>query len=106
MKILKELTDAKLIIIFVSDEKDWSSKTDAEYEAHFKSLKTSDSMVVTHAVVGDSPSGCTSPTGTWTRADYGEGYIEVSALMGGEFVSICSSVRFSMSFTITMGNLP
>jgi len=84
-------SDSKLIIIFVSDEKDWSSKTDTEYEAHFKSLKTSDSMVVTHAVVGDSPSGCTSPTGTWTRADYGEGYIEVSALMGGEFVSICSS---------------
>jgi hypothetical protein len=82
---------AKLIIIFVSDEKDWSSKTDAEYESHFKSLKASDSMVVTHAVVGDSPSGCSSTTSSWARADYGEGYIEVSALMGGEFVSICSS---------------
>jgi hypothetical protein len=83
--------DAKLIIIFVSDEKDWSSKTDTEYEAHFKSLKASDSMVVTHAVVGDSPSGCSSTTSSWARADYGEGYIEVSALTGGEFVSICSS---------------
>jgi len=83
--------DAKLIIIFVSDEKDWSSKTDAEYEAHFKSLKASDSMIAAHAVVGDSPSGCSSSTGTWTRADYGEGYIEVAALTGGEFVSICSS---------------
>jgi len=83
--------DAKLIIIFVSDEKDWSSKTDAEYEAHFKSLKASDSMVVTHAVVGDSPSGCSSTTSSWARADYGEGYIEVSALTGGAFVSICSS---------------
>ena len=83
--------DAKLIIIFVSDEKDWSSKSDAEYESHFKSLKASDSMVVTHAVVGDSPSGCSSTTTTWARADYGEGYIEVSALTGGEFVSICSS---------------
>ena len=48
-------------------------------------------MVVTHAVVGDSPSGCSSTTSSWTRADYGEGYIEVSALMGGEFVSICSA---------------
>lgn len=83
--------DAKLIIIFVSDEKDWSSKSDAEYESHFKSLKVSDSMVVTHAVVGDSPSGCSSTTTTWARADYGEGYIEVSALTSGEFVSICSS---------------
>jgi len=84
-------SDSKLIIIFVSDEKDWSSKTDAEYESHFKSLKSSDSMVVTHAVVGDSPSGCSSSTSSWARADYGEGYIEVSALLGGEFVSICST---------------
>jgi len=83
--------DAKLIIIFVSDEKDWSSKTDAEYVSHFNSLKTRESMIVTHAVVGDSPSGCSSSTSSWTRADYGEGYIEVSALTGGEFVSICSS---------------
>ena len=82
--------DAKLIVIFVSDEKDWSTKTDLEYVTHFKSLKATDSMVVTHAVVGDAPSGCSSSSGTWTRADYGEGYIEVSALMGGEFVSICS----------------
>ena len=83
--------DAKLIIIFISDEKDWSSKSDAEYVAHFNSLKTSDSLIVTHAVVGDAPSGCSSSTSSWTDADYGEGYIEVSALTGGEFVSICSS---------------
>lgn len=82
--------DAKLIIIFVSDEKDWSSKTDLEYATHFKSLKATDSMAVTHAVVGDSPSGCSSSTTSWARADYGEGYIEVSALMGGEFVSLCA----------------
>ena len=83
-------TDAKFIIIFVSDEKDWSSKTDLEYATHFKSLKATDSMAVTHAVVGDAPSGCDSPTSTWARADYGEGYIEVSDLMGGEFVSLCA----------------
>ena len=85
--------DAKLIIIFISDEKDWSSKLDEEYETHFKSLKPSDSMVTAHAVVGDSPSGCSSspPAPSWANADYGEGYIEVSALMGGEFVSICST---------------
>lgn len=83
--------DAKLIIVFVSDEKDWSSKTDSEYVSHFNSLKASESMIVTHAVVGDAPSGCSLSTSSWTNADYGEGYIEVSALTGGEFVSICSS---------------
>ena len=83
-------TDAKLIVIFVSDEKDWSSKTDLEYATHFKSLKATDSMAVTHAVVGDAPSGCSSSTTSWARADYGEGYIEVSALMGGEHVSLCA----------------
>ena len=81
---------AKLIIIFVSDEKDWSSKTDLEYVTHFKSLKATDSMAVTHAVVGDEPDGCSSSTTSWARADYGEGYIEVSDLMGGEFVSLCA----------------
>jgi hypothetical protein len=82
--------DAKFIIIFVSDEKDWSSKIDLEYATHFKSLKATDSMAVTHAVVGDSPTGCSSSTTSWARADYGEGYIEVSDLMGGEFVSLCA----------------
>ena len=82
--------DAKLIIVFVSDEKDWSSKTDAAYVTHFNSLKSSESMIVTHAVVGDAPSGCSLSTSSWTSADYGEGYIEVAALTGGEFVSICS----------------
>ncbi len=48
-------------------------------------------MVVTHAVVGDSPSGCSSTTSSWARADYGEGYIEVASLTGGDFVSICSA---------------
>jgi hypothetical protein len=82
--------DAKLIIVFVSDEKDWSSKTDAAYVTHFNSLKASESMIVTHAVVGDAPSGCSLSTSSWADADYGEGYIEVAALTGGEFVSICS----------------
>jgi hypothetical protein len=48
-------------------------------------------MIVTHAVVGDSPSGCSLSTSSWASADYGEGYIEVSALTGGSFVSICSA---------------
>jgi len=83
--------DAKLIIIFVSDEKDWSSKTDIAYVTHFNTLKTSESMIVTHAVVGDAPGGCSLITPSWANADYGEGYIEVSALTGGAFVSICSA---------------
>jgi hypothetical protein len=83
--------DAKLIIIFVSDEKDWSSKPDIEYVSHFNSLKTSESMIVTHAVVGDAPGGCSLSSPAWAGADYGEGYIEVSALTGGAFVSICSA---------------
>ena len=83
--------DAKLIIIFVSDEKDWSPKSDVEYATHFRSLKSSDGLIATHAVVGDSPSGCSSSLYAYANADYGEGYIEVSADLGGEFVSICSA---------------
>jgi hypothetical protein len=84
-------TDAKLIIIFVSDEDDHSAGMPSEYVTHFQSLKASDSLVTVHSVVGDSPTGCTRAGGTsWERADAGERYIEVGADMGGEFISICS----------------
>jgi hypothetical protein len=84
-------SDAKLIIIFVSDEDDHSTGMPSEYVAHFQSLKTSDSLVTAHSVVGDSPIGCTRTGGSsWERADAAERYIEVAADMGGEFISICS----------------
>jgi hypothetical protein len=84
-------TDAKLIIIFVSDEEDHSTGMVSEYVTHFQSLKSSDDLVTAHAVVGDSPSGCTRTGGSsWERADPAERYIETAADMGGEFISICA----------------
>ena len=43
-----------------------------------------------HAIVGDSPSGCTRSSPPTSSADYGERYIETAADIGGEFISICS----------------
>jgi hypothetical protein len=84
-------TDAKLIIILVSDEDDHSTGMVSEYVTHFQSLKASDDLVTVHAVVGDSPGGCHRVGGsTWERADPAARYIEAAADMGGEFISICS----------------
>ena len=84
-------TDAKLIIIFVSDVDVHSTGMVSEYVTHFQSLKPSDDLITVHSVVGDSPSGCSRVGGSsWERADPAERYIEAAADMGGEFVSICA----------------
>ena len=81
---------AKLVIIYVSDEPDWSSATysPTNVAAQFRSLKTSDAMVVAHAVAGDYPSGCNSGG---TYATFGDGYYDVVNDLGGSFMSICAT---------------
>jgi len=90
-------TDAKLVIIYVTDEPDASTSlsygggsatmTPSDYSAHFLSLKSSPELVVAHAVAGDYPSGCTSNGG----AQFGDGYYDVVNDMGGTFMSICAT---------------
>ena len=108
-------TDAKLVIIYVSDEPDGSTSTSygsgsttmapSDYSAHFLSLKSSPELVVAHAVAGDYPSGCTSNGG----AQFGDGYYDVVNDLGGTFMSICAEdfgaqmdtlARESMAITV------
>jgi len=82
-------TDARLVVIYVSDEPDYSSAyvSTTEVSNHLLSLKSSASQVVAHAVAGDYPSGCTSNGG----ASFGSGYYDVVNDLGGTFMSICAS---------------
>jgi len=81
--------DAKLVVIYVSDEPDFSSAyvSTTEVSNHLMSLKSSPGQVVAHAVAGDYPSGCTTNGG----AQFGDGYYDVVNDLGGTFMSICAS---------------
>ena len=81
--------DAKLVIIYVSDEPDYSSSlvSPSDVSSHLGALKSSSVMVMAHAVAGDYPSGCSSNGG----ASFGSGYYDVVGDLGGTFMSICAS---------------
>lgn len=102
-------SDAKLVVIYVSDEPDfsgsYSSMTPLDYSAHLQSLKTTKELVVAHAVAGDYPSGCTANG----SAQFGDGYYDVVNDLAGVFMSICATdfgaqldtlARESMAITI------
>jgi hypothetical protein len=97
---------AKLVVVYVSDEQDWSYQTysgggsttmdPSDYSAHLLSLKSSSGLVVAHAVAGDYPSGCT----TNGHATFGDGYYDVVNDLGGTFMSICAE-----DWSVTMDTL-
>ncbi len=99
-------SDARLVIVYVSDEPDFSHQTYgsggsttmsySDYSASLLSLKSSPSLVVAHAIAGDYPSGCTTNGG----AQFGEGYYEVVNDLSGTFMSICAS-----DWSVTMDTL-
>jgi hypothetical protein len=82
--------DARLSIIFVSDEVDQSNGPVDFYVDFFKAIKGSgnDALMDASAIVGDEPSGCNGPGGV---ADNGARYIEVAHRTGGLFRSICTT---------------
>ena len=83
--------DAKLSIIFVSDEDDQSDGSVDLYADFFKNIKgfRNEALMFVSAIVGDSPNGCQS--GQTGDAAAGERYIELTRLTGGYFRSICDS---------------
>lgn len=78
--------DAKLVVIFVSDEPDYSSGGWASYLSFFDGLKTPGDFVP-YGVIGDPPAGCTG----YPHAQYGAGYYDMIDYYGGSWYSICAS---------------
>ena len=98
--------DSRLVIVYVSDEPDFSHSTSghggsttmgtSDYSSHLLSLKSSSDLVAAHAVAGDHPSGCSGNGG----AQFGDGYYDVVSDLGGTFMSICAS-----DWSVTMDTL-
>jgi len=84
--------NARLVVIYVSDEPDASSNyspwmSPSDYSSHLRSLKPSNNLIIAHAVAGDYPGGC-SGNG---YAQFGDGYYDVVNDFNGTFMSICAT---------------
>jgi hypothetical protein len=75
--------EAKLSIIFISDEVDESRASWETYLAHFQSLKADASDFVAHAISGNYPGGCADASAT-------NKVYEMTVETGGLYLSICS----------------
>ncbi len=84
--------DATLVIIYVSDEPDFSTGTWTNYTSFFDTLKSNADMMRHFAVIGDHPSGCSyqSPYG-WRSVGWGQGYWDMTQRYNGDWYSICAS---------------
>ena len=99
-------SSAKLVVVYISDEPDFSHSTSggggstsmshSDYSAHLLSLKSSSDLIAAHAVIGDYPSGCSTNGG----ATFGDGYYDVVNDLGGTLMSICAD-----DWSVTMETL-
>ena len=79
--------DATLVVIYVSDEPDWSGYW-GNFINFFDNVKPA-GQFTPYAVIGDPPSGCTmQPRGS---AVYGAGYWDIVDYYGGSWYSICAA---------------
>lgn len=79
--------NAQLIVIYVSDEPDWSGPW-GNFISFFDGIKPA-GQFTPYAVIGDPPSGCQIPPRT--NASYGAGYWDIVDHYGGTWYSICAS---------------
>ena len=80
--------DATLVVIYVSDEQDWSNPW-SSYINFFDNIKPA-GQFIPYAVIGDPPGGCTNQSG-YGGAQYGRGYWDLVDYYGGDWYSICAS---------------
>jgi len=82
--------DAKLIVIFVSDEPDLSVGGWNAYIHFFDTIKPAGSFIP-YGVIGDYPSGCQYQYGTMLRTiQFGLGYWDLIDYYSGSWYSICA----------------
>ena len=84
-------TDATLVIIYVSDEPDFSEGSWTNYTSFFDTIKPSVDMTRHFAVIGDPPSGCIWQSPWGARAvGAGNGYYQMTQRYSGDWYSICA----------------
>ena len=81
--------EASLIVIFVSDEKDWGPYW-MSYTTFFDGLKDAGKFIP-YAVIGDPPSGCQGTMNNRAfNIDFGAGYWDLVDYYGGQWYSLCA----------------
>jgi len=84
--------DATLVVIYVSDEPDYSIGTWTDYTNFFDTLKPNTDSMRHFAVIGDYPSGCTYSSIYGLRTvQYGGGYWDMTQRYNGDWYSICAT---------------
>jgi hypothetical protein len=84
--------DATAVVIYVSDEPDFSTGTWSSYTAFFDTLKPNVDMMRHFAVIGDYPTGCGFQWNTiWRSVQFGSGYWDMTQRYNGDWYSICAS---------------
>lgn len=81
--------DAVLVVIYISDEPDYSSGTWYNYIQFFDNIKHAD-LHMQFAVIGDYPSGCAMSSASNRNIAFGEGYYEMTLRYNGDWYSICA----------------
>jgi len=84
--------DSTLVVIYVSDEPDYSIGTWTNYTNFFDTLKPNVDSMRHFAVIGDYPSGCTyNSIYGWRTVGYGGGYWDMTQRYNGDWYSICAT---------------
>ena len=84
--------DATLIVIYVSDERDWSNPDWSHYINFFDTIKPT-GQFVPYGVISDVPGGCQYQTfnGMTRSLQPGLGYWDLIDYYGGSWYSICAT---------------
>lgn len=83
--------DATTVVIYVSDEPDFSIGSHVAYEYFFDNLRPNIDQMKHFGVIGDAPNGCTwNYNGMLRSIQYGDGYWDMIQRYNGEWYSICS----------------
>ena len=84
--------DATMVIIYVSDEPDFSLGGWTSYTNFFDNIKPSIDLMRHFAVIGDYPAGCQFPWMNHYRSiGFGSGYYDMTQRYNGEWYSICAA---------------
>jgi hypothetical protein len=84
-------SDARLAVIFLSDEPEQSDYDSAHYISFFQTLKADPADILISAIVGDQDVGCANTCdGAPEDAQAGNKYLDVVNAFSGVFGSICS----------------
>tara|TARA_Y100001937_G_scaffold42452_1_gene60120 strand:- start:1971 stop:3554 length:1584 start_codon:yes stop_codon:yes gene_type:complete len=84
--------DSTTVVIYVSDEPDFSIGGWSAYTYFFDTLKADVDMMRHFAVIGDYPSGCGFQFGgNFRNIQFGSGYWDMTQRYNGDWYSICAT---------------